>query len=136
MRRLRFGFVVYGFSYEESDTEWKTSPEKLNEGLGSGWEDVVGSEKVRGKATLHWIDGREKDIAEEDPAIASTQIDAFKNTPALLTGLSKTLSLAIAPQCVKSFLSMPSTPTVKTGDYHLFLQAISVDSSSPSPPEP
>jgi hypothetical protein len=55
MRRLRFGFVVYGFSYEESDTEWKTSLEKLNEGLGSRWEDVVGSEKIRGKATLRCI---------------------------------------------------------------------------------
>jgi hypothetical protein len=45
---------------------------KLNEGLGSGWNDVVGSEKIRGKATLHWIDGREKDIAKEDLGIART----------------------------------------------------------------
>jgi hypothetical protein len=72
MRRLRSGFVVYRFSYEEIDTEWKALLEKLNEGLESGWEDVVGSEKIRGKATLPWIDGREKDIAEEDLAIVRT----------------------------------------------------------------
>jgi hypothetical protein len=72
MRRLRLGFVVYWFSYEGSDTEWKALLVKLKEGLGSGWEDVVGSEKIRGKATLPWIDGREKDIAEEDLAIVRT----------------------------------------------------------------
>jgi hypothetical protein len=72
MRRLRCGFVVYRFSYEEIDTEWNALPEKLNEGLGSGWEDVIGSERIRGKASLHRIDGREKGIAEEDLGTART----------------------------------------------------------------
>jgi hypothetical protein len=67
---MRFGFVVYRFSYEEIDTEWKALTEKLSEGLGSGLEEVVGSERIRGKASLHRIDGREKDIAEEDLGIA------------------------------------------------------------------
>jgi hypothetical protein len=38
---------------------------------GAG-EDVVGSERIRGKASLHQIDGNEKGIAEEDLAIART----------------------------------------------------------------
>ncbi|KAH8749184.1 hypothetical protein F5882DRAFT_421602 [Hyaloscypha sp. PMI_1271] len=136
MRRLRCGFVVYRFSYEEIDTEWNALLEKLNEGLGSGWEDVIGSERIRGKASLHRIDGREKGIAEEDLGTARTLFDAFKDTPALLAGVSKTHSLDIAPQCLTSFLSMLSASTDQPGDYRGFLQAISVDFFSPSPTEP
>ena len=54
----KFGFVIYRLSYGESDGEWKAFLEKLKSGLGSGWEGVLGAEKIRGKARLHWVDGR------------------------------------------------------------------------------
>jgi hypothetical protein len=62
----KFGFVIYRLSYKESDDEWKNFLGKLKDGLGSGWEGLVGAEKIRGKARLHWVDGREKDIPEGD----------------------------------------------------------------------
>jgi hypothetical protein len=62
----RFGFVIYRLSYEGSDEEWKDFLGKLEDGLGSGWEDIIGADNIRGKAMMHWIDGREKDITEGD----------------------------------------------------------------------
>jgi hypothetical protein len=62
----RFGFVIYRLSYEGSDEEWKDFLGKLEDGLGSGWEDIIGADNIRGKAMLHWIDGREKGITEGD----------------------------------------------------------------------
>ena len=45
-------------------------------GLDSGWEDMVGVENVRQKVTLHWIDGPDESIFEDDFADAR-EYDGF-----------------------------------------------------------
>jgi hypothetical protein len=62
----RFGFVVYRISYNESNKQWVEFLVKLEEGLSSGWEGVVGAENIKTKATLEWIDGRDHNIQEGD----------------------------------------------------------------------
>lgn len=57
----RFGFVIYRLSYKETDEEWEKLRTQLEEAINSGWEGVVGAEKVKHKAVLHWIDGRSDD---------------------------------------------------------------------------
>lgn len=62
----RFGFVVYRNTYSETDEEWAAFRSKLEEGLESGWDGVLGAESVKGNATLYWIDGRNENIPEGD----------------------------------------------------------------------
>ncbi len=62
----RFGFVAYRLVYKENEEEWKKYLEKMRDGLGSGWEGVVGANGVRSKARLHWVDGSKEGIAEGD----------------------------------------------------------------------
>jgi hypothetical protein len=66
----RFGFVIYRLSYKETDAEWKSFITKLEVGINSGWEGVVGADQIKRKATLHWIDGREEKILEGDMTAA------------------------------------------------------------------
>jgi hypothetical protein len=60
----RFGFTIYRLSYKKSDEEWEMFLGKLKDELESGWEGVIGAEKIRGKARLHWVDGRDRGIPE------------------------------------------------------------------------
>ena len=62
----KFGFVVYRISYKDPNEQWIEFLAKLEAGLDSGWEGVVGAEAVKAKATLEWIDGREHNIAGGD----------------------------------------------------------------------
>lgn len=62
----RFGFVIYRLGYEQSDREWDTFKEKLETGIESGLDGLVGWEGIKGKAMLHWVDGREEKIPEGD----------------------------------------------------------------------
>lgn len=59
-----FGFVIYRLCYEQSDEEWKKIIEKIERGINSVWDGIAEGWKIRQKARLHWIDGREEMIAE------------------------------------------------------------------------
>lgn len=62
----KFGFVIYRISYSESNEDWIRFLMKLEEGLNSGWEGIVGAEDRKKKATLEWVDGRQHNIPEGD----------------------------------------------------------------------
>lgn len=59
-----FGFVVYSLCYGESEGAWKETVKKIEEGINSSWEGILDGDKIKHKAKLHWIDGREKMISE------------------------------------------------------------------------
>lgn len=59
-----FGFVIYRLCYSGSEAEWEKTVKLIEEGVDSGWEGIKDFEKIKGKAKLHWIDGREEMIAE------------------------------------------------------------------------
>jgi hypothetical protein len=62
----KFGFLVYRLSYSESDEEWTSTKDKITKWIENGWEGVVGSETVKSKAVLRWMDGRKVKIEEGD----------------------------------------------------------------------
>jgi hypothetical protein len=62
----RFGFVIYRVSYAQSDEDWITFLGRLETGLNSCWDGLVGSDDARKKSTLEWVDGRNLNIAEGD----------------------------------------------------------------------
>ena len=49
-----------------SDAEWKDFVRKLETGIESGLEGLVGVDGIKSKMTLHWIDAGEKKIPEGD----------------------------------------------------------------------
>lgn len=59
-----FGFVVYRLCYGESEEEWRKTVKKIEDGINSSWEGIMEGDKIKGKARLHWIDGREEMISE------------------------------------------------------------------------
>jgi len=60
-----FGFVVYRLRYG-NEGDWSEFVLKMENAVNSGWEGVVGADGIKGKARLHWIDGREEKISEGD----------------------------------------------------------------------
>jgi hypothetical protein len=62
----KFGFLVYRLSYSESDEEWTSTKDKITKWIENGWEGVVGSETVKSKAVLRWMDGRKVKIEDGD----------------------------------------------------------------------
>jgi hypothetical protein len=53
-----WGFVAYRLSYKETDEEWALFLGKINSDINDWGEWVVGAEKIKPKAKLHWVDGR------------------------------------------------------------------------------
>lgn len=66
----KFGYVIYKMSKGQNEKEWKNFLVGLEVGLDSGWEGMIGVENVRQKATLHWIEGLDESIFEDDFADA------------------------------------------------------------------
>jgi hypothetical protein len=133
----RFGFVVYRNTYGQSEDEWKMFMEKFEVGLNSGWDGVLDPENVKRKATLHWIDGKEEGIPEDDveairkyvPTAHSAHsnltlthdrhFNSFTKYPSFPSDLTENTCLAITLSSCQSFIQ----PNQK-GDYRGFLVAI------------
>ncbi|KAG4420478.1 hypothetical protein IFR04_006398 [Cadophora malorum] len=121
----RFGFVIYRLAYEGSDAEWKDFVRKLETGVVSGLEGLVGVDGIKSKMTLHWIDGGEEKIPEGDIDAARKDFKSISDLPTFPTGLAKTTFLAITPDSILSFSDARDGD--RKGDYRGFLQAVDVD---------
>ncbi|KAF7914326.1 uncharacterized protein EAF01_000732 [Botrytis porri] len=109
-----FGYVIYKM-------KWKTFLARLESGLDSGWEGMIGVEHVKQKATVHWIEGLDESIFEDDFADAREHFKnmiASQNIPA---DLSTTTFLVIDSA---SFASFGSTPGSRNRG---FLNVVSAD---------
>ncbi|OZJ06593.1 hypothetical protein BZG36_00644 [Bifiguratus adelaidae] len=120
----RFGFVIYRLTCKESDEEWVEFLAKLESGLSSGWDGVLGAESIRGKEYLNWIDGKEIGIAEGDIAAARKHFQTITQSDSFLSGISKHIFLAITPSSIKAFSTQAAD---RKGDYRGFLQVIESD---------
>jgi len=118
-----FGFVIYRLSYTETDEEWEAFRTKMEEGLDSVWDGIIGSDKIKSKAVLQWVDGRDADsIPEGNLEAARKHFQDFTKTPTFAKGLSTTVCLAMTPVSVSSFSEDQSAN--KTGDFRGFLHVI------------
>lgn len=119
-----FGFVIYRLYYGD-ETEWESFVGKMENGLNSGWQGVVGSDKIKSKSRLHWIDGREEKIAEGDIGAARKDFKTILSSPSFPSNLQKSIFLAITPASFKSFADTRSGD--RKGDYRGFLDAVDAD---------
>ncbi|CZT11376.1 uncharacterized protein RAG0_15549 [Rhynchosporium agropyri] len=124
----RFGLVIYRLAYGPNEEEWKYSVRKLEAGIETGLEGLVGIEDVKLKMTLHWIDGRDENIPEGDIDAARSH---FKSTSTIPSGLATTALLAITPDTLKSLFSKVSSESLQDhkneGDFRGFLYVIDAD---------
>ncbi|KAJ5561586.1 hypothetical protein N7461_000347 [Penicillium sp. DV-2018c] len=67
-----YGFVVYRLTYGQTECEWDNFVQKLEANVSDWGKGQTGSSAIKGHLKLHWLDGKELDIAEGD-------IDAAKN---------------------------------------------------------
>ncbi|KUJ08973.1 uncharacterized protein LY89DRAFT_676349 [Mollisia scopiformis] len=146
-----FGFVVYRLSYSGSEDEWSKAVKMIEDGINSGWEGIKDADKIKGKARLHWIDGREEMIAEGNMDGARKDFQTITSLPTFPSNLSKTVFLAVTPNALSSFdpsaappsdplpplFDTSSTTTEKNtlasaGDFRPFLHAIDASYSPES----
>ncbi|KAK0122479.1 hypothetical protein ONS95_010710 [Cadophora gregata] len=121
----RFGFVIYRLAYEGSDGAWKQFLRKVETGIESGLEGLIGVNGIKSKMTLHWIDGREGKIPEGDINAARKDFKSISSLPSFPTGLAQSKFLAITPDSLFSFSDAREGD--RKGDYRGFLQAVDAD---------
>ncbi|TGO57575.1 hypothetical protein BCON_0064g00450 [Botryotinia convoluta] len=103
----KFGYAIYEMSKGQNEEEWKNFLTRLELGLDSGWEGMIGVENVRQKATLHWINGPDESIFEDDFADAREHFQNMVASQSIPANLSTTTFLVVDSA---SFLSFSSTP--------------------------
>ncbi|OBT69812.1 hypothetical protein VE03_00969 [Pseudogymnoascus sp. 23342-1-I1] len=124
-----FGFVAYRVSYEESDDKWAEFLRKVERGVELGWDDVVGAESMKRKATLNWVDGQAAGIVEGD--LGGVQRHFNSNIPSSAT-VSNQLCIVATSDAVSSFLSPPTAKS--TGNSQPYLIAMFASETTPPPP--
>lgn len=119
----RFGFVIYRLSYTETDDEWDAIRTRLETALDSVWDGIVGSDNIKHKAVLQWVDGRDADnIPEGNLDAARQHFQGLAKSSTFAKGLSATVFLAATPLSVSSYAKDQSDNA--TGDFQGFLHAI------------
>lgn len=87
---------------------------KFQDGLDNGWTGVLDSEKVKGKSTLNWIDGREDAIGEGDIAVVQKQFSIYIKASSFPLGLTKAFCLIEkVPTEVSSLQSIHHSPQLE-----------------------
>ncbi|TGO30223.1 hypothetical protein BPAE_0007g01040 [Botrytis paeoniae] len=104
----KFGYVIYKTSKGQNE-EWKNFLTRLELGLDSGWEGMIGVENVRQKATLHWIEGLDESIFEDDFADAREHFQNMVASQTIPANLSTTTFLIIDSASFSSFSSKPGS---------------------------
>ncbi|TVY17060.1 hypothetical protein LARI1_G004498 [Lachnellula arida] len=118
-----FGLVIYRLSYTETDEEWDAICTRLETALDSVWDGIVGSDNIKHKAVLQWVDGRDADnIPEGNLDAARQHFQGFAKSSTFTKGLSTTACLAATPLSVSSYAK--DQPDNGTGDFQGFLHAI------------
>ncbi|KAK6596850.1 hypothetical protein H4I96_09502 [Botrytis cinerea] len=105
----KFGYVIYKMSKGQNEEEWKSFLDRLEVGLDSGWEDMVGVENVRQKVTLHWIDGPDESIFEDDFADAREHFQSMVVSQSVPVNFSTTTFLVVDSASFSSFGSIPES---------------------------
>ncbi|KAF7876957.1 uncharacterized protein EAF02_008177 [Botrytis sinoallii] len=117
----KFGYVIYKTSKEQNEKQWKTFLARLEVGLDYGWEGMMGVENARQKATLHWIEGLDESIFEDDFADAREHFQNMVASQSIPANLSTKTFLVVDSA---SFLSFSSTPGSSNRG---FLNVVSAD---------
>ncbi|KAF7890521.1 hypothetical protein EAF00_008836 [Botryotinia globosa] len=105
----KFGYIIYKMSTGQNEKEWKNFLARLEVGLDSGWEGMIGIENVRQKSTLHWIEGVDESIFEDDFADAREHFQNMVASQRIPANLSTTTFLVVDSASFLSFGSIPGS---------------------------
>ena len=101
----KWGFVAYRLWYGHSDEQWATFLRKFEADVGNWGAGVAGTEAVREKMEIRWVDGRDHGIAEGDVEGARKHFKALhENRGAGLHGLNAPAFLVADQSCIDSFI--------------------------------
>ncbi|KAJ0424988.1 hypothetical protein BJY00DRAFT_226868 [Aspergillus carlsbadensis] len=75
------GFVVYRLTYGQSEAEWAAFRAKLDEHMSDWGRGQTGSSALKPHLKLHWRDGKELEIAEDDISAARKHYDTHYASP-------------------------------------------------------
>jgi len=76
----KVGFVAYRLAHKQSDEEWEAFKKILQDDLRNWGEWIDGADEVRDWLTLHWIDGKEVGIEDDDINGARAHFASFKDS--------------------------------------------------------
>lgn len=82
----QFGFVCYRLTYSETEAEWAAFKARLEADMKGSGEWIQGYDDIAQNASIHFIDGREHNIAEGDIAAAKRH---FKSSFTMLPTLGR-----------------------------------------------
>lgn len=63
---MQFGFVIYRLTYGQSDSEWLDFTSRMEKHILDWGAGQGGSDAIKPYLKLHWVDGRETGIEEND----------------------------------------------------------------------
>lgn len=98
----KFGFVCYRLTYGQTDEEWALFMEKFEADSKDSGQWIDGYDNIAQDACVHFLDGREFDIAEGDVEAARRH---FRSTFTMLPSLGRMWTLDFLVDDKQSFLS-------------------------------
>ncbi|KAL4953190.1 hypothetical protein BDW69DRAFT_9077 [Aspergillus filifer] len=119
-KAMEEGFAIYRLTYGQEDNEWRDFVKRLEGDISSWGRGQSGSEEVKTFLKLHWVDGQEVGIAENDiqaarehfnKNFANDSNDNPKTAPTI--DIQQTAFLAIDERSLTSYKS-PSRNTTKS----------------------
>ncbi|KAL4819598.1 hypothetical protein BDW67DRAFT_193921 [Aspergillus spinulosporus] len=128
----RVGFVVYRLTYGQTEADWNAFRQKF-EALLSDWgSGQTGSAALKPHLTLHWRDGEELGIPEDDIEAAKkhyldTYTDSADHSLTLINHINQRAFLAVNAPSYTSYTSSAytaSTSYVLQGDFTGFVLAV------------
>ncbi|KAF9767770.1 hypothetical protein IL306_015027 [Fusarium sp. DS 682] len=98
----RLGFVAYRLCHEYSPDKWDTFVSTFEADISDWGRGTVGINDVRKACKIHWIDGQEKDIADDDIEAAKKHFETLSENSD--RSVHKRVFLAIDEATMKSYL--------------------------------
>ncbi|KAL4757619.1 uncharacterized protein BDW70DRAFT_143054 [Aspergillus foveolatus] len=128
----RVGFVVYRLTYGQTEADWNAFRERFEAHLSDWGSGHTGSAALKPHLALHWRDGKELGIPEDDVEAAKkhyldTYTDSADHPLTLLDHINQRAFLAVDTPSYASYTTSTytaSTSYVLPGDFTGFILAV------------
>ncbi|KAL4986534.1 hypothetical protein BDW68DRAFT_188748 [Aspergillus falconensis] len=128
----RAGFIVYRLTYGQSEADWNAFREKFDTHLSDWGRGQTGSAALKPHLALHWRDGKELGIPEDDIEAAKkhyleTYADSSDHPLTLIDHINERAFLAVDTPSYASYTNTSytaSTSYVLPGDFTGFILAV------------
>ncbi|KAJ5135333.1 uncharacterized protein N7515_004611 [Penicillium bovifimosum] len=122
---VKYGFVVYRLTYGQTDSEWDNFVRKLEAHVSDWGKGQTGSGAIKEHLKLHWLDGKELNIAEGDIVAAKHLTNASESGD--WSDIEDGVFLVVDAASFASYTTDsygPATSLLNPGDFTGFLLAV------------